>query len=125
MKNVKAIISFDHDGNRKRDAVFAVSDKHAVELEKKRLVTIVGEVPEALTAAPADGDKSSTGGGTTPPPAPPTPAQQFLDGKVDEVKARIEGADKELLQAALDEEVSKGDKARKGVTEALTAALAA
>lgn len=124
MKNVKAIISFDHDGNRKRGAVFAVSDKHAVDLEKKRLVTIVGDAPEALTSAESDRDKSATDGGT-PPPAPPTPAQQFLDGKVDEVKARIEGADKELLQAALDEEVSKGDKARKGVTEALTAALAA
>lgn len=125
MKNVKAIISFDHDGNRKRGSVFAVSDKHAAELEKKRLVKIVGDAPEESTAALSANSVPEGRGGPNPPPAPPTPAQIFLDGKVDEVKARIEGSDKELLQAALEEETSKGDKARKGVTEALTAALAA
>ena len=54
----------------------------------------------------------------------PTAAELFIRRKGDEVIAAIAGADKELLATALEAEQAKGEKARKGVVDAITAALA-
>lgn len=119
MKEVKAKTSFDHDGNRVRGSKFAVSDKHALELEKKGLVEILGDeggVP------PAPGAKGSA---APAPPAPPlTDAQQFVAGTIAEIKAAIAGADKALLVEALAAEQAKGDDTRQGVVDLLTKATA-
>jgi len=73
-----------------------------------------------------------------PAPAPASPEQEqeqekpardlaalaaaFVEGTVPEVTGRIEGADKELLEAALAAE-NASEKPRKGVVDALTAAI--
>lgn len=51
-------------------------------------------------------------------------ALAFIEGNVPDVNGRIEGADKALLEAALAAE-SLAEKPRKGVVDALTAAIAA
>ncbi|URL59617.1 hypothetical protein IM816_05840 [Luteibacter flocculans] len=53
----------------------------------------------------------------------PALAATFVDGTVPDVTARIEGADDELLKAALATETAS-EKPRKGVVDALIAALA-
>lgn len=85
---------------------------------------------------------SENGDDTAPaPPAPPAPGEgegeggdaakaelaaraiAFIEGNVPDVTGRIEGADEALLQAALAAE-NATDKPRKGVLDALAAALA-
>lgn len=116
MKEVKATTSFDHDGNRVRGSRFTVSDKHALELERKGLVEILGEEASELP------DPGIGGGSKDAPPL--TEAQKFVAGTGAEIAAAIPGADKALLLAALAAEKEKGEDARKGVMEALTKATA-
>jgi hypothetical protein len=121
MKEVKAKTGFDHDGNRVRGSRFTVSDKHALELEKKGLVEILGD--ESVTP-PAPGAVAEDSTPPAPPAPPLTDAQKFVAGTGAEIAAAIPGADKALLIAALAAEKEKGDDARKGVMEALTKATA-
>jgi hypothetical protein len=117
MKEVKAKTGFDHDGNRVRGSRFTVSDKHALELEKKGLVDILGD-----EGAIANVKSTATGAGSQPPPL--TDAQKFVAGTIAEIKAAIAGADKALLIEALAAEQEKGDDTRQGVIDLLTKATA-
>lgn len=96
---------------------FETTEQHRRELEKLGLLVLPAD---RTPSAP-----STAGKGDTPPAPELTDAQKFVDGTVVDVTARIEGADKDVLQAALEAELAKGDKQRKGVIDALNAALAA
>lgn len=113
---VVALRSFelDHGIKTPRSGAFLIDRRLFNQLKSRNLV-------EACDAADDTGDA---------PPAPPAPpvapltAEQFIEGTIPDVLARVEGATAEQLKAALDAETEKGEKARKGVTDALTAALA-
>lgn len=114
-KEVKARMGFEHNGRRVRGEKFTVSDKYAEQLVKKGLVSVVGGAVEQEKPAPND---------STVPPVVQTEAEKFVAGTIAEVTAAIEGTDKDLLKGALAAEMAKGEKARKGVIDALTAATA-
>lgn len=59
MKEVHALQSFDHDGPRKRGDRFAVSAKHAEQLERAGLVRLLDDGPTPKNPSTADGAKSS------------------------------------------------------------------
>lgn len=90
---------------------FETHDQHAKELIDKGYAALKG----ATTVAPPVGN----GKGEL------KPGEQFVAGKAADVIASIEGADKELLAAALEAEKARGDKTRSTVVDALTAALEA
>ncbi|WP_036114482.1 MULTISPECIES: hypothetical protein [Luteibacter] len=90
---------------------FETHDQHGKELIDKGYAALKG----ATTAAPPVGNGE----------AELKPGEKFVAGKATDVIASIEGTDKELLTEALEAEKAKGDKQRKGVVEALTAALEA
>ena len=56
MPEVRALTSFEHNGARRRDDVFEVSDNHAKALHKAGLVEIIGAESDPSKAA---GAKSS------------------------------------------------------------------
>ncbi|NID06649.1 hypothetical protein HBF26_17270 [Luteibacter jiangsuensis] len=81
--------------------------------------------PAPAPAEPAgetDLDEEEQEQDTKPARDLPTLAAAFVDGTVPDVTARIEGADEELLKAALATETAS-EKPRKGVVDALTSAL--
>jgi len=138
----KAQRSFDHDNVRrsKKSLAFAVEKSLYTQFEATHLVRAATEeeiaeakaaevkasAPTSETTVPdpvkpvVDPNGGGDGDGDNPPPLT---AEQFIDGTVPDVVARIEGATKELIEGALAAETAKGEKARKGVTDALTAAL--
>jgi hypothetical protein len=59
MKEVKAVSSFDHYGQRHTGDQWTVSDSHAAALEKKGLVEVVGDGPTDENPSTAAGEKSS------------------------------------------------------------------
>lgn len=68
MTQVRAKFGFDHDGPRRRGAIFPVSKQVAEEMERRGLVEIVGEGPTPENPSTADGEPSSAS-----PAAPVSP----------------------------------------------------
>ena len=66
MPEVRALSAFEHNGSRRRNESFEVSDTHAKQLEKAGLVEIIGAADDPGKAA---GAKSSAS------PAAPVSAQ--------------------------------------------------
>lgn len=110
MTKVKAITSFDHHGRRNRGAEFEVTPQHAQLLEKRGLVK---PMTGAVTDSGSKKDAAIAGASLVDQNAAATLA---AIAKVTEVG---------ILADALSAEQAKGDKARKSVIEALTAAIAA
>lgn len=120
----KALRSFDHEKDRKskHSKAFPVDRSLFKQFEARHLVREATdeEIAELGVAASSIAPPSSAGstGDTV------LTADQFVDGTIPDVVARIDGATAEELKAALEAETAKGDKSRKGVTDALTAAIA-
>lgn len=110
MVQVKALSSFEHNGRRERNAKFDVSPQHAELLVKRGLVTAV-----AGGGADSAGKSGANGGG----------AALVDQNAASTVAAIAKVSDPIVLSDALLIEQAKGEKARKTVVEALTAAIAA
>lgn len=96
---------------------FETTEQHRRELEK--LGYLESDAAPAPAPAPAPGEGE---GGDAAKADLAARATAFIEGTVPEVTGRIEGADDALLQAALAAE-NATEKPRKGVVDALTAAL--
>ncbi|WP_312681050.1 hypothetical protein [Stenotrophomonas chelatiphaga] len=115
MIEVKALRGLEHGGTIKRDQVFPVATQAHVDLlVGKGLVEVVGEV-------------SQPGGNADKGAKQPESAGVALvaQNAADVVTALAQVTDPDLLAAGLEAEKGKGEKARKSVIEALTAAIAA
>ena len=97
--------------------IFETHDQHGKELIDKGYAALKGATAAVPPAGEGDGDGEGEGD--------LKPGEKFVAGKAADVIASIEGTDRELLAAALEAEKAKGDKQRKGVVEALTAAVEA
>lgn len=110
MTRVKAISSFEHHGRRDRGAEFEVTPQHADLLAKRGLV-------KPLSGAVTDSGSSKNHA---------VDGASLVDQNAASTLAAIANvSDPGILGAALSTEQAKGEKARKSVVEALTAAIAA
>jgi hypothetical protein len=112
----------EHHGDKeyRRGDTREISPSDAAQLVSLGVLAL--EAPsKAQRGAPAN--KAESGAPSNKGEA--TAGEIFIRRKGDEVIAAIADADKDLLAAALEAELAKGEKQRKGVVDALTAALAA
>jgi hypothetical protein len=110
MSKVIALTSFEHHGSRHRGAEFEVTPQHADLLAKRGLVK-----PVSGAVTDSGGRKDPAGAGAS-----------LVDQNAAATLAAIaKVSDAGVLTDALVTEQAKGEKARKSVVEALTAAIAA